>query len=81
MKIKQLFSYLAFIFFTVLLQITSLLAQSTSSSAKDGMANLMYQSGKIYVVVGVILLIFIGVVFYLVALDRRIKKIEDDMDV
>ncbi|MGB0932108.1 MAG: CcmD family protein [Chitinophagales bacterium] len=79
MKIKQLFTYLTFVFFTVSLQCTSLFAQSTSSNAKEGMANLMYQSGKIYVVVGVILLIFIGVVFYLFALDRRIKAIEDEM--
>lgn len=81
MKIKQLFTYLTFIFLAALLQSTSLIAQSAPSSAKDGMANLMYQSGKIYVVVGVILLIFIGVVFYLFALDRRIKKLEDEMDV
>ncbi len=79
MIIKQLFAKFSLVFLAVLLQTSALLAQASKVIPDDGMANLMYQSGKIYVVVGVILLIFIGVVFYLLALDRRIKKLEDEI--
>lgn len=40
------------------------------------MAEALRSSGKIYVVVAVIAVIFLGLVFYLFTLDRRIKKIE-----
>jgi CcmD family protein len=40
------------------------------------MADAMYQSGKIYVVVGVLSIIFIGIIVYLVLLDRKINKLE-----
>jgi CcmD family protein len=33
-------------------------------------------SGKFYVVVGVIAVIFIGIVAYMVSVDRKIKKLE-----
>jgi CcmD family protein len=40
------------------------------------MADTLRGSGKIYIVVGVIAIIFIGIVVYLFTLDRRISKIE-----
>lgn len=40
------------------------------------MADTLRGSGKIYIVVGVIVIIFIGIVVYLFTLDRRISKIE-----
>lgn len=40
------------------------------------MANSLYQSGKIYVVVGVLSIIFIGIITYLILLDRKISKLE-----
>ena len=77
MKVRHLFSKMLLMALAVLLQCSSLFAQS--NTADNGMANMMYSSGKIYVVIGVILLIFIGIVFYLVALDRRIGKMEDEL--
>lgn len=38
----------------------------------------MYQSGKIYVVVGVILIVFIGMIIYLIRLEQKIKRIEKE---
>ena len=38
----------------------------------------MRSSGKIYVVVAVIAVIFIGLAVYLFSMDRRIKKIEQE---
>ena len=42
------------------------------------MAETMRSSGKIYVVVAVIAVLFIGLFFYLFSIDRRLKKIEKD---
>lgn len=40
------------------------------------MADTMRSNGKIYVVVAVLLVILIGLFIYLIALDRKIKKLE-----
>lgn len=41
-----------------------------------GMADEFYKSGRIYVVIAVISIIFIGLAIYLFSMDRRLKKIE-----
>jgi CcmD family protein len=38
----------------------------------------MRSNGKIYVVVGVIAIIFVGLVVYLFTIDRRLSKLEKD---
>jgi CcmD family protein len=48
-------------------------AQSTSGVE---MATELRSSGKIYVVVAVIAVIFIGIAIYLFSIDNRLKKIE-----
>jgi membrane protein CcdC involved in cytochrome C biogenesis len=53
----------------------ALIAQDT---AEIEMADRMTASGKIYVVVAVLLLIFLGIVLYLILLDRKIGKLERD---
>jgi hypothetical protein len=40
------------------------------------MADLMRSEGKIYVLVGVIVLIFIGLLTYVIQTDRRVSKLE-----
>jgi len=42
------------------------------------MADEMRSSGKIYVVIATIVLIFIGLAIYLFSIDRRLKKIEKE---
>lgn len=57
----------------------ALLLVSTLSFAQDkypATSDFMRQSGRIYVVVGVILIILTGLVLYLVRLDRKISKLE-----
>lgn len=49
------------------------LAQNTSGIE---MADGLRSSGKIYVVVMVLVVIFIGLAFYLFTIDNRLKKIE-----
>lgn len=43
------------------------------------MADVMRSNGKIYVVVGVILIIFLGIVFYMIKVDRKLSKIEGEV--
>lgn len=40
------------------------------------MADEMRSSGKIYVVIGTIVIVFAGLAIYLFSIDRRLKKIE-----
>jgi CcmD family protein len=42
------------------------------------MADAMRSSGKIYVVITTIVIIFIGLAIYLFSIDRRLKKIEKE---
>lgn len=51
--------------------INSALAQAV------GMADVMRSNGKIYVVVAVIAIIFIGLAIYLFQIDQRVKKLEE----
>ncbi len=44
------------------------------------MADTMRSNGKIYVVVAVILTLFAGLIFYLINLDKKISRIEKDVD-
>lgn len=41
-----------------------------------GMADDFYKSGRIYVVIATVAIIFIGLAIYLFSMDRRLKKIE-----
>ena len=51
----------------------SVFAQAASGTE---MADTMRSSGKIYVVIAIIGIIFVGLAIYLFAIDRRLKKIE-----
>ena len=57
----------------------ALLLVSLIGSAQDKkveMADLMRSNGRIYVVVAVVLTILIGLILYVVRLDRKISKLE-----
>ncbi len=55
------------------------LSSWAQSSGDIEMADSMYQSGKIYVVVTVLSIIFVGLLVYLIMLDRKIGKIEKEL--
>ncbi len=68
-----------FIYFlsTLALVFTSLMAQAQQQNTETGPVNQMLRSnGKIYVVVSVLVIIFIGIIIYLIRLDRKISKLE-----
>ncbi len=53
------------------------LMSQTLFAQEAEMADTMRSEGKIYVVVGIILIILLGLIFYLVTLDRKVKKLEN----
>jgi CcmD family protein len=57
----------------VLLLLMPPLAQAQSEIE---MADVMRADGKIYVVVAVLLIIFFGLIVYLINLDRKVSKLE-----
>ncbi len=57
-------------FFLLFLSVLQCFAQDVE------MATGLRSSGKIYVVVLIVSIIFIGLAFYLFSIDRRLKKIE-----
>ena len=48
-------------------------------SAQAGSSDFMRSLGKIYVVVAVIVAIFIGIVLFLIYLDRKLTKLENQI--
>jgi CcmD family protein len=59
----------------LLLNFVTVFAQDPQSVE---MADTLRSSGKIYVVIATIVIIFIGLAIYLFAIDRRLKKIEKE---
>lgn len=50
------------------------------ANAQDAeMADVMRSNGKIYVVVGIILIVLIGLIAYLFLLDRKITRLENKL--
>jgi CcmD family protein len=64
---------------TLLLVLFSVTAFAQSTQPPVEMADGLFQSGKIYVVVIVLSIIFIGIVAYLIMLDRKISKLEKEI--
>ncbi|MBL4652546.1 MAG: CcmD family protein [Flavobacteriales bacterium] len=55
----------------------------SSISAQSGeieMADVMRESGKIYVVVAVLSIVFVGLVIYAAMIDRRLSKLEKEVN-
>jgi hypothetical protein len=72
MKIKNILLLIA------VLCTTALYAQAPATTDVD-MADGMRSSGKIYVVVGVVLIILAGLLLYLISIDRKVSKMEKEM--
>lgn len=57
---------------------TAALAQTTGTDAPE-MADGLRQSGKIYVVVAAVVVIVAGLLLYLISLDRKVSKLEQEI--
>jgi uncharacterized membrane protein YcjF (UPF0283 family) len=69
MSWKKLLLLNLMIFFSI-----AVFAQGT----KSGFDNLMRSNGRIYVVVAVVVTILLGLVLYLVRLDKKISRLEKE---
>jgi len=70
--IRNILLTISFLFFH-----SALMAQNGSTVE---MADTMRSNGRIYVVVAVVLTIFAGIIIYLVRIDRRISKLEKNIN-
>ncbi len=52
---------------------------AVSSFGQNTDADFMSSIGKIYVVVAVIVAVFVGIVIFLIYLDRKLTKLEDQI--
>ena len=57
----------------MLVSLTSAMAQTPQPVE---MGDIMRSEGKIYVVVAIMLVVFLGLIVYLVAIDRKVGKLE-----
>jgi CcmD family protein len=64
------------LFFFILLSSLVLFAQEGDHVE---MADTMRSNGKIYVVAAVIITIFLGIIIYLIRLDRKMSKLEKEI--
>ncbi|MBL4625409.1 MAG: hypothetical protein JKY42_09765 [Flavobacteriales bacterium] len=65
--------------------ITLLILTFTTSlvSAQSGdieMADAMHENGKIYVVIAVLCIVFVGLITYTVLIDKRLTKLEKEVN-
>ncbi|TDB68186.1 CcmD family protein [Arundinibacter roseus] len=67
------------VLFTFLVSLNLLAQQPVDSDV--AMADQMRADGKIWVVVGVIALIFAGIITYLIRLDSKLSKIEKELNI
>lgn len=63
--------------FFCLLAVT--LSLSVNAQSDVEMADTMRSEGKIYVVVSIILIVLAGLIAYLFIMDRKVKKLEDQL--
>ncbi|WP_205711120.1 CcmD family protein [Hymenobacter sp. HDW8] len=66
--------------FLLLLTLLATIGQAVAQTANTPeMADALRQSGKIYVVVAVILIVVIGLIGYLISLDRKVSRLEKEI--
>lgn len=62
---------------TLVLLLSSLLVKAQQQNTETGPVNELFRNHqKIYVVVAVLLIIFVGIILYLIRLERKIGKLE-----
>jgi len=67
-----------FLFTCLYLAVPAMLLAQDTDPEKQYTAFDMRSNGKIYVVVSVILIIFTGIILYLIRLDRKITRLEKE---
>ncbi|SMB87423.1 hypothetical protein SAMN00120144_1345 [Hymenobacter roseosalivarius DSM 11622] len=66
-------------FLLLLTLLASALRAAAQTADTPEMADTLRQNGKIYVVVAVILIVVIGLIGYLISLDRKVSRLEKEI--
>ena len=61
----------------ILLVVSTFSIQAQTPAANVQMADGFYAEGKIYVVIGVVAIVFVGLAVYLFMIERKVKKLEE----
>lgn len=64
------------LFLVTLLLINSLLLHAQSTDLDEQAGNFLRESGKLYVVISVLVTIFAGIIIFLILQERKISKLE-----
>lgn len=64
-------------YFGLLLTFISSVSMAQSSDVE--MADIMRSNGKIYVVLAVVLIVFVGFILYLIRLDKKVSRLEKEI--
>ena len=75
---KKMYSVLL-CFYLLILSAAAYAQSGMNEDEKVQMADGLRSSGKIYVVVAVVLIILAGLIIYLVQLDRKLRKLEKEV--
>ena len=62
----------------LLLLFVATIGHAQNGPSKEGLDGLLRSSGRIYVVIAVVLTILIGLFIYLIRLDRKISRLEKE---
>jgi heme/copper-type cytochrome/quinol oxidase subunit 2 len=63
-----------------LLFLSLILSLASAQAQTPEMADTMRSEGKIYVVVAILVIILLGVIAFLIFIDRKVSKIEKQLD-
>jgi len=81
MKIYKYLLTIGLIFTAILAKAQKMAIESEDYSNQSiDMADAMRANGKIYVLVAIVLIIFIGFIFYAVRTEQKVKKLEKELE-
>jgi uncharacterized membrane protein YcjF (UPF0283 family) len=77
---SKLFTKTALMLLSMFLSVAAIAQGNDIVKTADETRGLLYSNGKIYVVVAVLVTILLGLILYLVSLDRKISKLEHNKE-
>lgn len=76
----KLFYKTAFMLLSMFFSVAAIAQGNDIVKSADETRGLLYSNGKIYVVVAVLVTILLGLIVYLISLDRKISKLEHNKE-
>jgi hypothetical protein len=66
--------------YIILILLTLVTGSISAQTGEIEMADVMFENGKIYVVITVLCTVFIGLVIYTIIIDRRLSRFEKEIN-